>query len=345
MNRRSFIWLGLAALAFASVAYLSPAPAPAADDADSVTLGYFANVTHAQAVLGVASGDFQKALGGVQLKTKVFNAGPELIQALNAGAIDIGYVGPGPTIAAFAQSHGESIRVISGVAANGVVIVAGKDSGINSMKDLAGKRIATPQLGNTQDVSARHYVMSVLGQADANNVLPVPNSQQAGMMARGDIDAAWVPEPWGARLIAEAGAKLIGEEKDLWPDHEFSLTVIVTTPEFLAQHRDIVEKLLAAHRLETTKLQTDPGSQEKSLGDALKQLTGKRLPASVLHDSLARTKFTNDALPETFKTMAHWSAQEKFIKHVPDLTKLFDTSIMSAGSSAGGSASTGQGTP
>src|SRR5450432_3334174 len=119
-------------------------------EVSELRLGYFANITHAQAVLGVASGDFQKALGSIQLKTKVFNAGPELIQALNAGAIDIGYVGPGPVISVHANSHGQAVRVIAGAAANGVVIVARKDAGISSLHDLAGKRLATPQLGNTQ---------------------------------------------------------------------------------------------------------------------------------------------------------------------------------------------------
>jgi NitT/TauT family transport system substrate-binding protein len=129
-----------------------------------VRLGYFANVTHAQAVLGVSSGDLQAALGTTHLTTKVFNAGPELIEAMNAGAVDVGYVGPGPVLAAHVNSRGLAVRVISGSAANGVVIVASKDSRIQSLSDLKGKRIATPQLGNTQDVSARHYVTAVLGQ-------------------------------------------------------------------------------------------------------------------------------------------------------------------------------------
>jgi len=152
------------------------APPPLAE----LRLGYFANVTHAQAVLGVASGEFQSALGQTQLTPKVFNAGPELITALNAGAIDIGYVGPGPVLSADVSSRGQGIRVIAGAAANGVVIVASKDSGIHTLADLKGKRIATPQLGNTQDVSARHYVTEILGQPDAENVKEVRNSQQSG---------------------------------------------------------------------------------------------------------------------------------------------------------------------
>jgi NitT/TauT family transport system substrate-binding protein len=291
-------------------------------------LGYFANVTHAQAVLGVSSGDFQAALGQTRLTTKVFNAGPELIAALNAGAIDIGYVGPGPVISADVNSHGQAVRVIAGAAANGVVIVASKDSGIHSMADLAGKRIATPQLGNTQDVSARHYVTAVLNQANAHNVKEVRNSQQSGMMARGLIDAAWVPEPWGARLMNETGAVLVGEEKDLWPSHEFSLTVIVTTPEFLSAHPDVIEKILAVHHQWTLRLSSDASQYADQLNTALAALGGKKLPADVMQAALKRTLFTDDPLPQTFSTMEQWSHDLKFINAAPDLGGLFATQLL-----------------
>jgi NitT/TauT family transport system substrate-binding protein len=306
-----------------------PTAETAALPLDAVTLGYFANVTHAQAVLGVASGEFQTALGPTQFKTKVFNAGPELIQALNAGAIDVGYVGPGPVLAADVNSGGQAVRVISGSAANGVVIVASKESGIHSFADLKGKRIATPQLGNTQDVSARHYVTAVLGQADSSNVKEIRNSQQSGMMARSMIDVAWVPEPWGARLINETGAVLVGEEKELWPNHQFSLTVIVTTPKFLAEHPDVIEKVLTVHHQWTQRLSAHAADYADQLNDALVALGGKKLPSDVIRAALGRTEFTDDPLPDTFKTMEQWSHDLAFIKSAPDLTGLFETSIIS----------------
>jgi NitT/TauT family transport system substrate-binding protein len=293
-----------------------------------VRLAYFANVTHAQAVLGVYSGDFQNALGPIKLKTKVFNAGPELMQALNAGEVDIAYVGPGPVISAQANSNGTAVCVLSGAAANGVAIVARRDSGITSLKDLAGKRIATPQLGNTQDVSARHFITAVLGQSNANNVLPIPNSQQAGMMLRGKIDAAWVPEPWASRLISDAGAVLIGEEKDLWPGGRFALTVVVTTPRFLAAHPDVLQKMLAVHHQWTTRLQENPHAYSDQLNAALAALTGMKLPASVLQSAIDRTQFTDDPLEQTFMIMGQWSADLKFIPAAPALTGLFQTDII-----------------
>ncbi len=290
-----------------------------------VRLGFFPNVTHAQAVLGVTSGDFAKALSPLKFTPQPFNAGPSLIEALNAHAIDVGYVGPGPVINAFAASHGAGIRVISGAADNGVLIVARKDSGITTMADLKGRKIATPQHGNTQDVAARHYLTAVLGQSDLSNVLPISNTDQFGMMQGGHIDAAWVPEPWGSLLISQAGAVLVGEEKDLWPDKQFSLTVIVTTPEFLAAHGDVVRKLLAVNHDWTDRLNNDPAGCIPKLADGLTTLTGKSLPPAVVADAVSHVKFTEDPSPATFTTDAQWALDLGFTREKADLTGLFDS--------------------
>jgi NitT/TauT family transport system substrate-binding protein len=271
-----------------------------------VTIGYFANLTHAQAVLGVASGDFGRAVAPLRLETKLFNAGPSLIEALFAGEIDIGYVGPGPALSAFERSAGKGIVVVAGAAANGVVVVARKGSGIATLADLAGKRVATPQLGNTQDISARHYLATVLNQGDLRSVMPVDNAEQAAMFARGDIDAAWVPEPWGQRLVTESGATLVAEEKDLWPDRQFLLTLVVTTPEFLAKHPDVVQAVVKAHRVWTQKLSSDPAAHVAELGDALFSLTGKRLPPGVLPAAIARVRYVDDPGVDTLRTFATW---------------------------------------
>jgi NitT/TauT family transport system substrate-binding protein len=293
-----------------------------------VRIGYFANLSHAQAVLGVSSGDFARAVLPAKLETRVFNAGPSLIEALFAGEIDIGYVGPGPATGAYGKSHGEGIRVIAGAAANGVVVVARAGSGIVTMRDLAGRRIATPQLGNTQDVSARHFALRTLEQKDAKNVVPIENQQQAAMLARGDVDAAWVPEPWGQRLIAEAGATLLAEEKDLWPAKVFPLTVVVTTPEFLAARPDVVSAMLAAHRTWTARLTEAPEAHVDALGDALLTLTGRRLDAAVLRPALHRVKFTDDPQEDSLRTFSQWTHDLGFDRGSPDVTHLVDRTLL-----------------
>jgi NitT/TauT family transport system substrate-binding protein len=312
-----------AILLLALVLALGACPRGASKASESrVTIGYFANLTHAQAVLGVASGDFERAVAPGKLETRLFNAGPSLIEALFAGEIDIGYVGPGPAISAFQRSGGKGIRVIAGAAANGVVVVARKGSGIASLADLAGKRLATPQLGNTQDVSARHYLSAVLGQTDLRNVIPVDNAEQVAMLSRGDIDAAWVPEPWGQRLMTEAGATLIAEEKDLWPGKEFCLTVVVTTPEFLAKRPDLVAAVLKVHRQWTHRLAEEPEKYRAPLGDALFTLSGKRLPPGVLPPALARVRFIDDPGLDTLRTFAIWKHDLGFDRSVVDVTGL-----------------------
>ena len=300
----------------------------AAKPVTEVRLGYFANLSHAQAVLGAASGEFEKAVAPATFKTKVFNAGPSLIEALFAGEIDIGYVGPGPALAANARSRGQGIRVIAGAAANGVVIVARKDSGIHTLADLAGRRIATPQHGNTQDIAARHYLSASLAQQDLGNVLPIANSEQSGMMSRGQIDAAWAPEPWGSRLVAETGATIISEEKDLWPGNQFALAVVVTTPEFLRDHPDVVAKVLAVHHAWTQRLSADPQAHLPQLGSALFALTGKKLPPGVLDSAIARVTFTDDPLPETFRTMGQWTYDLGFEQRPARLGTLFDLAVL-----------------
>lgn len=277
-----------------------------------VRLGYFANITHAQGVLGVSSGEFERAIAPAKLTTRVFNAGPALVEALLAGEIDIAYIGPGPAITAHQRTRGEGIHIISGAAANGVVIVARKDAPISSLDDLVGKRIATPQLGNTQDISARHFLKSK-GVTDLSTILPIANAEQSAMMARGEIDAAWVPEPWGARLIAEGG-RLIAEEKDLWPTKRFNLTVVIASQKFLKEHPETAAKLLAVHESWTQRLQANPQSHSAALGDAIFALTTKRLPAEVISQALSRVEFTNDPMPETLQKMAEWSAELGFSK-------------------------------
>ena len=324
LNLLVLIGLSLAAGCDKGTASTAVAPATSTE----VRLGFFPNVTHAQAVLGVTSGDFAAAVAPAKFTPQQFNAGPSLIEALFANQIDVGYVGPGPVINAFARSHGEGIRVIAGAAANGVLIVARKDAGINQLSDLKNKKLATPQHGNTQDIAARHYVTTALGQTDTNNIVPIANTDQVGMMQRSQIDAAWVPEPWGSILISQAGAKLVGEEKDLWPDKEFSLTVMVTTPEFLAAHPDVVQKLLAVNHDWTDRLNNSPADCIPKLEAGLTTLTGKKLPPGLIADAITHVKFTEEPLPATFTANSQWAFDLGFAKEKSDLTGLVDLSVL-----------------
>jgi NitT/TauT family transport system substrate-binding protein len=210
------------------------------------------------------------------------------------------------------------------------VIVARLGSGIEKIEDLKDKRVATPQLGNTQDISARRYLTEVLRQPNAKNVIPVPNAEQAGMMARGQIDAAWAPEPWGQRLIVEAGAKLVAEEKDLWPNAELGLTLVVGSPELLSEQPELVRKVLGVHKSFTARLAASPDALLPELGDALFALTGKELPEGVLPAAIGRVKFTDEIPEETLKTYAQWTFALGFERAAADTAGLLDRSFLGA---------------
>jgi NitT/TauT family transport system substrate-binding protein len=325
---RTIHFLALLLLAaVVAVAGCARSPDPAKDAAAPVRLGYFGNLTHAQAVLGVDSGEFAKAIAPAPLQTHVFNAGPSLIEALLAGEIDVGYVGPGPALNANDVTRGRGIRIISGAAADGVIIVARRGSGITRLADLAGRKIATPQHGNTQDIAARYFLMHTLGQSDLSTVVPIPNSEQSGMMVRGQIDAAWSPEPWGSRLMAETGATLVAEEKGLWPAGHFALTLVVTTPEFLRDHPDVLRRLLAVHQRWTRRLQDNPMQYLPELQTALARLNGKKLPLPVLAAAIKRVRFTDDPMESTVRTMGQMAYDLGFAHRPVNVAMLFDLQV------------------
>jgi NitT/TauT family transport system substrate-binding protein len=312
---------------------VGPASGPSKTPPAQVRVGYFANVTHAQALIGISRGDFQKALGSVPLKTQMFNAGPSVVEAFFAGELDISYVGPSPAINAFVKSKGEAVRLVSGSAANGVVIVARKDSGISKITDLAGKRIATPQFGNTQDVSARHYITAELKQGLKENggttvIQNVANAEQLGLFKAGQIDAVWAPEPWGARVVQEADGVLIEEEKNLWPQKNFASTVVLVSASFLAQHPDVVETFLRAHVSITDWVNANRSEAAEIVNEQIKKDTGKALNPTVLKEAFGRIVFSTDPFADSVAKFAEWSYDLKISKDRAKLDGLIDLKLL-----------------
>ncbi len=319
--------LAIAALCGAvALPWRSAAPAPEAA-ARVVRIGYLPNFTHAQAVAGAERGDFGRALAGVKVEFRTFNAGPALIEALFAGEIDLGYVGPSPTVNAYAKSGGEEIRVIAGAAANGAAVVVQPGAGIEKPEDLLGKRIATPQYGNTQDVAARFFVTQTLkGKlADAGGDTTIVNAENADILTllrKGDIDAAWVPEPWATRLVAEAGGRILFEEKSQWPGGKFTITNVIARRGFLEANGDLVKRFLEAHDGLTAWLNANPEEGAKVVNDGIRRVTGKALPTETLRQAWSRVEFTTDPLIETTKEQAKRAFAIGQSKAVPDFSRL-----------------------
>ncbi|MEW2179852.1 aliphatic sulfonate ABC transporter substrate-binding protein [Streptomyces sp. NPDC005406] len=295
--------------------------------ADSVRIGYFPNLTHATALVGDQEGLFQKELGGTQLKTSTFNAGPSEIEALNADSIDIGFIGPSPSINGYTKSKGKNLRIVGGSASGGVKLVVNPEK-IKTLDDLKGKKIATPQLGNTQDVAFLNWISEKGWKVDAQSgkgdvsVVRTDNKVTPGAYKSGSIDGAWVPEPTASKLVAE-GAKELLNESTLWPDDKFVITNIIVSQKFLEKHPDVVEAVLRGSVRTNAWINANPDKAKASANAALKQLTGKELPAEIIDPAWKSIQITDDPLAATLDAQARHAVKAGLLE-APDLKGIYD---------------------
>jgi len=297
-------------------------------------VGYFPNITHAQALVGRANGQFEKALGaGVQVEWKAFNAGPSAIEALFANAIDLTYVGPNPTVAGYVRSQGEAVRVIAGAASGGASLVVRKDSGIQNATDFHGKKIATPQLGNTQDVALRAWMrangLKAREKGGDVQVIPISNPDQLTLFLKGEIDAAWAPEPWAARLVHDGGGRIFLDERDVWPDRQFVITNVIVSPKFLKEHPDVVKGFLRTHVELTEWITKNPAQAKQIMNQQLQKETGKPLAPEVLNDAFSRMQVTYDPIRSSLLKSTQQAFDEGFLGRTkPDLSGLYDLTLL-----------------
>jgi len=294
-------------------------------------LGYFPAVTHAQAVLGVSQGTFQKALGSeVAIEPNLFSAGPEAVEAIFAGSLDLVYVGANPAINAHVRSKGGAVRIIAGSASGGAALVVRGDANITSPSDLRGKRIATPQLGNTQDVAARSWLLGKgLVPGKDVDVVPLKNPDQLALMQRKDLDAVWTVEPWVSRLVREAGGRVFLDERELWPGGAFATTVLLVNTRFLNEHPDLIRRWLKAHVELTQWVTSRPDEARRIVNTELGRITGKALPDEVIADAFARIQFTWDPMAATIAESARRAFEQDFLGKVkPDLSGITDLRLL-----------------
>jgi len=279
----------------------------------TVRLGYFPNVTHAPALVGVEEGILSEALGeDVELQAQAFNAGPDVIEAIFNGALDASYIGPNPAINAFARSNGEAIRIVAGTTSGGAALVVRDD--ITSPDQLAGTTLATPQLGNTQDVALRAWLLEQGYETDLEgggdlSVAPQANAQALEAFIAGDLDGAWVPEPWSTRMIEEGGGHVLVDEADLWPDGEFVTTHLIVATEFLEDHPDVVKRLLEGHVEAVAFTNEDPEAAQQVVSAAIEELTGSELAPEILAAAWGNLAFTVDPIASSLATSAEHAVE------------------------------------
>jgi NitT/TauT family transport system substrate-binding protein len=300
----------------------------------TVRVGAFPNITHSQAMVGKANGAFEKAMGsGGKIEWKTFNAGPAAIEALFAGAIDMTYIGPNPTISGYVRSNGQALRVVAGAASGGAALVVRNDSGLQKPADFHGKKVASPQLGNTQDVALRSWMkangLKSIDKGGDVQVIPLANPDQLTLFLKKELDAAWAPEPWATRLIREGNGRLFLDERTLWPKGQFVCANLIVSAKFLQEHPDLVKNWLRAHIELTDWINGHPSEAKKVLNQQIQKETGKALPDAVLDEAFGRLQVTYDPLRSSLLTSAKSAFEAGFLgRQMPDLSNLYDLSLL-----------------
>ncbi len=352
---RTVVGLGLAAMLFATACGDSGGDsgsgtgtgtggttAPGAEEEVTLRLGYFPNLTHATALVGVEGGIFADVLGtGVKLETSTFNAGPQAVEALFNGALDATYIGPNPAINAYAQSQGQAVRIISGATSGGAALVVKPE--IADAAGLAGKKLATPQRGNTQDVALRAWLSGQGFETDLEgggdvSIVPQENAQTLETFRSGAIDGAWVPEPWVSRLVNEGGGKVLVDEASLWPGGQFVTTHLIVRTEFLKDHPGAVRKLLEAQVAANDFVNSKPDEAKALANQGIEKITQKALPAALIDSAWPKLTFTNDPIAGSLVLSARHATEHGLLKEI-DLGRIYDLKLLNEVLAAKGSPS------
>ena len=318
---------------FALAVASQPSAASISDAPPKLRLGYFANVTHATAIYGVEKGLFAKALEGrAQLETLTFNAGPSAIEALLSGALDATYIGPNPAINGFVKSRGEALRVVCGATSGGAFLVVVPE--IESAEQLRGKRLATPQLGGTQDVALRAWLKSkgfkveLTGASDVQ-VVPQENAQTLEQFRERRIQGAWVPEPWATRLVLEGGGKVLVDERELWPEGRFVTTHLIVRSEYLREHPQVIRALIDGHLDAQEQILAQPAPAQEAVNVGIARITGKRIAPETIQRAWSGLTFTHDPLPATLVESARAAVQVGLLKlDGVDVLGIYDLAIL-----------------
>jgi NitT/TauT family transport system substrate-binding protein len=308
---------------------LLAASCPAWAQGATLRVGHFPNITHVQALVARAferqgKGWFGERLGpGVKIEWYAYNAGPSAMEAIFAKSLDLTYVGPNPALNAYARSQGEEVRVVAGAVNGGSALVVQPDSGLAKPADFKGKRIATPQFGNTQDVSARAWLVAgglrITQTGGDAHVVPTANPDQLSLFKNKQLDAVWTVEPWVSRLESEAGGKLLVEEKGA------ITTVLVSSAAFLAQKRDLAKRFVEAHRELTAWIGQNPDEAQRMARDELQASFKVEMPPELVARAWSRMAIVPDVTPAAFQAFMTSAQQVGFLRGAPDLSRLVVT--------------------
>ena len=268
---------------------------------DKIRVAFFPSISHAAPIVGIENGIFESSIGQeIKIETKLFDSGPQVIESIFANSIDVAYVGPGPVINGFLKSNGNDIKILAGAASGGASFIIHPDSGLDSIENFDGKRIASPQISNSQDVSLRHYLASnnlqPVEKGGTVFVLNISNPDIYTLFAKGEIDGAWVPEPWATMLVEELDGVRLFNEENLWPNEEFTSVLLISRTDYLEKNPELVKNWLKSHEETIAWINANPDKSKSIFEGFLKKHMGKSLPTKIIDESFSNLTITSDPI-------------------------------------------------
>ena len=301
------IGIGISALAIAVIVSLNQSYVETTEE--KIRIAFFPSIVHAVPIIGVENEIFKENLDEQRkIEVKIFDSGPQVIESLFSNSIDIAYVGPGPVINGYLKSDGEALKILAGAADGGASFIAQKDSGLDSIENFDGKRIAAPQISNTQDVSLRHYLstngLQPVEKGGTVYVLNISNPDIYTLFAKGDIDGAWVPEPWATMLVQDLDGIRIFNESQFWPDKQFSSVLLIGRTDYVENNPKVIQNWIESNEKTVQWINNNPEQTKKVYSEFLTDYMGKTLPDEIIDESFSNLIITSDPLKKSVYTFA-----------------------------------------
>jgi len=298
---------------------------------NNLRIAYFPNIGHAIPIVGMEMEFFSEKINpNVEIQSRIFDSGPQVIESLFANSVDIAYVGPGPAINGFLNSENNNVRILSGAASGGASFIVHPNSEINFASDFAGKKIAAPQIGNTQDVSLRNYLsennLKTAEKGGSVIVYNIANPDIYTLFVKGDIDGAWVAEPWATILETELGGHRLFVEDDLWPDKQFASVLLIANIDYVEKNPEIISNFLLSHHETVKWINDNPVETRNIFNSFLKSHLGQSLSDDVVDISLSHIEITSDPIPDSVYSFAEQANILGYLgRNGYDLSEIFYT--------------------
>ena len=276
---------------------------------NEIRVAFFPSISHVVPIVGIENNIFQENLTEQKIiEVKIFDSGPQVIESLFAKSIDLAYVGPGPIINGFLKSNGQDLKILAGAANGGASFIIQKDSGLDSIENFQGKRIASPQISNTQDVSLRHYLsthgLEPVEKGGTVFVINISNPDIYTLFAKGDIDGAWVPEPWATILVEELDGVRLFNESQIWPEKKFSSVLLIGRTNFIEQNPETVEKWILSNQKTAEWINSNPDKTKMIYNEFMQDYMGKTFSKKIVDESFSNLEITSDPIKNSVLTFA-----------------------------------------